>query len=145
MENEGKLNVSAITSRLTMINKNLEKVNVKDFIQLCLCFTKLSNSMGKLVSWGFQDIFTKCRILGDHEKTYPDLPTLQLIVEKEISLNIHILSGTNNDKYPHGKVPPYNNYESGKLLVKISIKNYFTSIVVSKSYIGTVKRTEALP
>lgn len=113
MNKTDKLNVNEIATRLKEMNSNLEKVNVKDFITLCLCFTKLSNSMGKLVAWGFQDIADKCGVLNNHVKRYPDLTTLQLMIEKEISLNIHIFSGTNNNQYPHGKIPPYDDYESG--------------------------------
>eukprot|EP00826_Nyctotherus_ovalis_P050462 TRINITY_DN6182_c0_g3_i2.p1 TRINITY_DN6182_c0_g3~~TRINITY_DN6182_c0_g3_i2.p1 ORF type:complete len:224 (-),score=70.91 TRINITY_DN6182_c0_g3_i2:186-857(-) len=112
MEKAEKLNVEEIVASLKQIGSNLEQINVHDFTSLCLHFTKLSSSMGRLVAWGFQDIFSKCGILENHAKRYPELPTLQLIVEKEISQNIHVLSGNNNDQHPQGHVPPYNDYES---------------------------------
>ena len=113
MEKAEKLNVEEIISILKQMDSNLEQINVRDFMKLCLCFTKLSNSMGSLVAWGFQDIFTKCRILRQHADRYSELSTLQLIIEKEISLNIHILNGVNNKNYPQGQIQPYVNYESG--------------------------------
>ncbi len=109
---EGRFDVACVAARLKAINSKLDHISISEFIALCLSFTKLSGSMGKLVSWGFQDIFSKCNILSDHAKTHTDCATLQEIIAKEMSLNIHVLSGGNNSKFARGKEPLYAHYES---------------------------------
>eukprot|EP00829_Urostomides_striatus_P006367 TRINITY_DN16937_c0_g1_i1.p1 TRINITY_DN16937_c0_g1~~TRINITY_DN16937_c0_g1_i1.p1 ORF type:complete len:104 (+),score=16.20 TRINITY_DN16937_c0_g1_i1:76-387(+) len=42
----------------------------------------------------------------------PDCKNVVDIVEKEMKLNIHILSGNNNEKHGHKKGDPYGSYES---------------------------------
>jgi len=114
-DQEACFDVSAVVNQAKTLNSNIDALSSKEFVTLCLMFTKLSSSMGKLVSWGFQDIFCKCRILSEHIKNYPELPTLQGLIEKEMALGIHILSGSNNEKYSRGKDPIYAKYESGIL------------------------------
>ena len=59
------------------------------------------------------DIFDKCKILMDHAARYPECTTIQQIVDKEISLNLHVLSGGNGEKFGYKKEDPMFLYESG--------------------------------
>ena len=114
---ESRLDVASVVAQLKAIDTNLDSISIVEFVALCLSFTKLSGSMGKLVAWGFQDIFTKCRILTEQSYNHPECLTLQEIVTKEISLNLHSLSGSNNSSHPKGKDPAYAKYESGIITV----------------------------
>ncbi len=51
---------------------------------------------------------------------YPDCKSVQQIVEKEISLNLHVLSGGNGEKYGHKPGDPLYKYESGTPSSKIT-------------------------
>lgn len=47
-----------------------------------------------------------------HAAANPECKTLEQLVEKEMSKNIHILNGMNNEKLGHKQGDPYHNYES---------------------------------
>ncbi len=119
-----RFDAAAVVLRLAEISKNYDSVSGQTFIDLCLSLTKFSSSLGKLIAWGFQgtsptepavlvDIFAKCAILADQLKRHPECHTLQQLITKEMGLNIHVLSGSNNAKHGHPKGTQYGTYESG--------------------------------
>ncbi len=105
-----------------------DKVDVRKFHDLCKVFTRMSASMGSLVSWGFDgknflkvkravlytrlDINDKCKFLMDHANNYTDCKYIHELVEKEMSLNLHVLSGSNGEKYGYKEGHPLHKYES---------------------------------
>ena len=56
---DSKLDVAGVVTQLVDINKDMEHINAQAFIDLCISFTKLSSSLGKLVAWGFKGIAHK--------------------------------------------------------------------------------------
>ena len=50
---EGKFDYKAAIEMLKTMNADKEKIDLKMFHNLCKAFTKISSSMGYLVSWGF--------------------------------------------------------------------------------------------
>ena len=97
---------------LKKLNDDQSKIDISNFLQVCDVFTKFSASMGSLVSWGFDDIKTKSEILMRRQSENPECKTIEKLIEKEISLNIHVLNGTNNDQMNHKQGDPYHTYES---------------------------------
>lgn len=56
---EGCFDASGVLIIVNNICKDLDHINAKSFVELCLSFTKLSGSLGKLIAWGFQGTYFK--------------------------------------------------------------------------------------
>ena len=107
---------------LKTVNADQKSVNLEQFYEVCKGFVKLSGNLGSLVAWGFEgssilfsflDINEKCQFLHDHMVRYSECKTMSEIVDKEMALNLHVLSGSNSEKYGYTKGHPLYKYESG--------------------------------
>lgn len=75
-------------------------------------FTKFFDKISSALSMGFKDITEKVDLMRKILKDYPEINDIQTLVEKEIALNIHKLTGDNNTKLCH-KEDKYKKYISG--------------------------------
>jgi len=106
---------NSVIKMLDELNADESKVNIQKFHDLCKSLTKLSGSLGKLISWGFEDIHSKCSLLMSRWKDHPECNSLHEIIEKEMGLKIHLLNSYNNEKMGFKKGDKYDKYESGIL------------------------------
>lgn len=74
-------------------------------------FTKFFDKISSALSMGFKDITEKVDLMRKILKDYPEVNDIQTLIEKEISLNIHKLTGENNAKLGH-KDDKYKKYVS---------------------------------
>lgn len=53
-EAEARFDYEGVLRKLDAMNADQTRVDIQDFHDLCKAFTKLSSSLGYLISWGFQ-------------------------------------------------------------------------------------------
>lgn len=51
-----RFDYEAVLKRLNELNSDTGKIGIQDLHDLCKDFTKLSGSLGSLISWGFKGI-----------------------------------------------------------------------------------------
>lgn len=56
---EEKFNPAEVLIKINKVNENAKQVNLKYFLDLCKYFTRLTGSLGSLVSWGFEGFLFK--------------------------------------------------------------------------------------
>jgi hypothetical protein len=90
--------------------------------------------IGSSLSMGFSDISTKVerwREIVNKELPEKELNSLQLIMEKEISLKIHTCNGENNSSQGHKKKTQYHTYISGtRTLLRLNWFLHFISQIL---------------
>ena len=109
----GTFDYQTILNYLKELNDDQAKIDIQKFHDLCKALTKFSGSLGTLIAWGFEDIHSKCKMLLERWHLYPDCKALHEIIEREMSLKIHLLNGFNCEKFGYKKGDLYGNYESG--------------------------------
>ena len=104
--------LESIVEKMKLAQKDLEHFNPYFVLSPVYDFTKFFNKISSALSMGFKDITEKVEQMRQLFKKYPDINDIQSLIEKEMSLNIHTLTGDNNSKLGHKK-DEYSKYVSG--------------------------------
>ncbi len=81
---EGRFDYKMVLDLLKKLNDDKDKIDLQLFHDLCVAFTKISSSMGSLVSWGFQGLLPASHFyrhppeMPDRCGSHPALPRLQV-------------------------------------------------------------------
>lgn len=135
-EQKTHFNFDLCINLLEECGENLEKLNPYVFLRPIWEITKAFRALSVCLSVGFSDITSKVQVWRDLIKNiYKEENTIQEIVEKEISLNIHELNGENNRDKGHKKKTTYYEYVSGtRTLLRLTWFLDFFSTIIQNSF-----------
>lgn len=135
-EQKTPFNYDLCISLLEECGKDLENLNPYLLMRPIWEITKAFRALSTALSVGFSDITSKVEVWREIIKTYyKEEQTIQQIIEKEISLNIHELNGENNSDKGHKKKTPYHYYVSGtRTLLRLTWFLDFFSTIIKNSF-----------
>jgi hypothetical protein len=107
-------NYDNLVKNLELVNSDLDNLNPYAYLQAIFEFTKAMSKLGSALSTAFSDVTEKVDIWRNLYKVYyPELTTMQSVMNKEIELKLTELNGENNSSKGHKKKTPYETYTSG--------------------------------
>ena len=125
-----------LMNNIEAVNTDLDNIKPFEFLSIIYEFTRGFKNLSSSVSMAFSDISEKIEIWRKLLlNEYPEVESLQQLMEKEIELNIHVLNGENNNSHGHKKKTKYHSYVSGsRTIIRLSWFMNFLIHVFKKLY-----------
>ena len=101
-----------ISFKLQKASESPQNLNPFYTISAIYDFTKIFKCISSALSMGFSDITEKCELMRKRFSEYPDVNSIQELINEEIQLDIHKLNGDNNKSLGHSN-DAYSKYISG--------------------------------
>jgi hypothetical protein len=120
-----------LINHFEIVKANIDNINPFEFLAGTYDLMKAFMKLGSALSTGFSDISTKVErwreiIIKEHKEK--ELNDLQSIMEKEISLKLHMCNGDNNSSQGFKKKSGFNKYVSGtRTLLRLNWFLHFVS------------------
>lgn len=123
-----------LVKNLELVNSDLGNMNPYAYLQAIFEFTKAMAQLGSALSTAFADVTEKVEVWRSlYKVNYPELSSMQSVMEKELELKVAELNGENNKSLGHKKGTQYATYISGtRTLVRNSWFLHFLLVMLKK-------------
>lgn len=114
---DGDFNLDVVIEKLEIVLANIND-NFKPFNYLAALWevTKYFKECGACLSYASDDVRAKINIVRTiYKKDFPEVSTIQELIEEERKLGIHVCNSENNEKVGFKKGNKYHRYESGNI------------------------------